>query len=100
MSYGGSNPPLCTTLSAASLRAVAQVGRDGPPTALCPSHLRCACLDLSPGGSGRLLIALAVLALLAAVAWFTMEPGRYRDLTFVLLGVFCLSHRPRTVRSR
>ena len=45
-------------------------------------------MDLSPAGSGRLLISLAVLASLALLAWFTMEPGQYRALTFVLLGFF------------
>jgi hypothetical protein len=45
-------------------------------------------VDLSPGGSGRMGIALAVLAALAALAWQTMEPGKFRSLTWVLLGFF------------
>jgi hypothetical protein len=45
-------------------------------------------LDMTPRGSGRLGVALFVLALLAASAFFTMEPGKYRRLTFVLLAFF------------
>ncbi|HEY2860753.1 MAG TPA: hypothetical protein VGJ21_20230 [Terracidiphilus sp.] len=45
-------------------------------------------MNLSPGGSGRMGIALAVLAALAALAWQTMEPGKFRSLTWVLLGFF------------
>jgi len=41
-----------------------------------------------PGSSERFYIALAVLALLAAIAWFTMEPGKYRALTMVFIGFF------------
>ena len=45
-------------------------------------------MDLSPAGSGRMLVALAVLAILALAVWQTMEPGKYRSLTFLLLGFF------------
>ena len=45
-------------------------------------------MDLSPAGSGRLIIALGVLAVLAILAWQTMEPGKFRSLTWVLLGFF------------
>ena len=45
-------------------------------------------LDFSPAGTGRMAVALGVLAALAsAVAW-TMEAGKYRTLTWVLLGFF------------
>ena len=44
--------------------------------------------DFSPGSSGRMVIALAVLGGLALLSMFTMEPGRYRSLTWVLLGFF------------
>jgi hypothetical protein len=33
-------------------------------------------------------IALAVLGVLAVLAWQTMEPGKYRSLTWILLGFF------------
>jgi hypothetical protein len=45
-------------------------------------------VDLSPAGSGRMAIALAVLGVLAISAWQTMEPGKYRSLTWILLGFF------------
>ena len=45
-------------------------------------------LDMAPGRSGRLVVALLVLALLGGSAFFTMEPGKYRTLTFVLLAFF------------
>ena len=35
-----------------------------------------------------MVIALVVLALLAVLVWRTMEPGRYQQLTWVLLGFF------------
>ena len=45
-------------------------------------------LDLSPAGTGRMLVALGFLGALAlAVAW-TMDAGKYRTLTWVLLGFF------------
>jgi hypothetical protein len=45
-------------------------------------------VDLSPAGSGRMVIALAVLGALALSVFLTMEPGKYRTLTFVLLAFF------------
>jgi len=45
-------------------------------------------VDLSPAGSGRLVVSIAIFAVLAAAAWNTMEPGKYRALTMVLLGFF------------
>ncbi|HXB61949.1 MAG TPA: hypothetical protein VNU94_03740 [Acidobacteriaceae bacterium] len=45
-------------------------------------------MDLAPAGTGRLVIAIAVLALLGIAVWNTMEPGKYRALTLVLLGFF------------
>jgi hypothetical protein len=47
-----------------------------------------AVVDLSPGGSGRMTIALAVIAVLGLLAWQTMEPGKFRSLTWVLLAFF------------
>ena len=43
---------------------------------------------MTPAGSGRLTVALVVLGLLALAVWQTMEPGKYRTLTWVLLGFF------------
>ena len=45
-------------------------------------------VDLSPAGSGRMWIALTVIGVLALLTWQTMEPGKYRSLTWILLGYF------------
>jgi len=45
-------------------------------------------VDLSPAGSGRMIIALAVFSVLGALSWQTMEPGKFRSLTWILLGFF------------
>ncbi len=57
-------------------------------------------LDMTPGGIGRLGVALLVLALLGASAFFTMEPGGYRTLTFLLLAFFGVRVVLGRVRSR
>jgi len=41
-------------------------------------------------GGKRKLVALAGIAILAALAWQTMEAGQVRLLVFVLLGGFAL----------
>ena len=45
-------------------------------------------MDMSPAGTGRMIVALALIGLMALLAWFTMEPGKPRALTWVLLGFF------------
>jgi len=45
-------------------------------------------VDLSPGGSGRMTIALVVLGVLGVLSWQTMEPGKFRSLTWILLAFF------------
>ena len=45
-------------------------------------------MDLRPAGSGRMGVALAVFTALALLAWWTIEPGKFRSLTWVLLGFF------------
>ena len=57
-------------------------------------------MDLSPAGSGRMMIALAVLSVLALLAWQTMEPGKFRSLTWVLLGFFAFRVVLGRLRSR
>ena len=47
-------------------------------------------VDLSPAGSGRMVIALAVFGVLAILVWQTMEPGKFRTLVFVVLGGLAL----------
>jgi len=43
-------------------------------------------VDLSPLSRGRMLVGVGLL--LAVSAWFTMQPGKYRELTLILLGFF------------
>ena len=57
-------------------------------------------VDLSPAGSGRMYIALAGLAILAILSWQTMEPGKYRSLTWLLLGFFAFRVVLGHLRSR
>ena len=45
-------------------------------------------LDLTPSGTGRLMVSLGVLAALALAVALTMDAGKYRTLTWVLLGFF------------
>ena len=45
-------------------------------------------MDLSPAGTGRMVVSLGVLSVLALSVWWTMEPGKYRTLTWVLLAFF------------
>jgi hypothetical protein len=83
MRYGGSNPPLCTTY-----------------LLFCSLHELVSVVDLSPAGSGRMVIALAVLGLLAIAVWQTMEPGKYQSLTWILLGFFAFRVILGRLRSR
>ncbi|WP_158791263.1 hypothetical protein [Granulicella sp. L60] len=57
-------------------------------------------LDLSPAGSGRMWIALAILGVLAMAVWQTMEPGKFQSLTWVLLGFFAFRVILGRLRSR
>ncbi len=57
-------------------------------------------MDLSPAGSGRLVIAFAILALLGILSLVTMDPGRYRTLAFILLGFFAFRIVLAYMRSR
>ena len=41
-----------------------------------------------PGSKQRMIVALVVIASAAVGVWFTMEPGKYRFLAWVLLGFF------------
>ena len=81
MRYGGSNPPLCTILFVVGLFVGVVV-------------------DLSPGGSGRMFIALTVFAMLGLLSWQTMEPGKLRSLTWVLLAFFAFRVVLGRLRSR
>jgi hypothetical protein len=43
-------------------------------------------MDMRPQGDGRLATGLAVIVTLALLAWQTMDPGKFRTLTWLLLG--------------
>jgi hypothetical protein len=47
-----------------------------------------------------MVIALAVLGFLAVAVWQTMEPDKYRSLTWVLLGFFAFRVILGRLRSR
>ena len=47
-----------------------------------------------------MIIALLLIATIAASAFFTMEPGKYRDLCFVLLAFFAIRIVLGRLRSR
>ena len=57
-------------------------------------------MDLSPAGTGRMVVALAVFGVLALSVFFSMEPGKYRTLTFILLGFFAFRVLLGRLRSR
>ena len=45
-------------------------------------------MDFAPSGNGRMVVALLVLGTLAVLVWRTMEPGKFQNLTWILLGFF------------
>jgi hypothetical protein len=47
-----------------------------------------------------MVIAVLLIGLIAAGAFWTMEPGRYRDLCFILLTFFALRVVLGRLRSR
>jgi len=55
---------------------------------------------MAPSGNGRLVVALVVLAVLAVLAWRTMEPGRMQQVTWLLLGFFAFRVVLTRLRSR
>jgi hypothetical protein len=57
-------------------------------------------VDFTPASSGRMMVSLIVLAVLALLAWQTMEPGKFRSLTWVLLGFFAFRVMLGRARSR
>ncbi len=57
-------------------------------------------VDFGPASTGRMWVALAVMALLALGAWRTMEPGKIQQLTWVLLGFFAFRVVLGRARSR
>ncbi|HEX4154888.1 MAG TPA: hypothetical protein VHY48_04685 [Acidobacteriaceae bacterium] len=45
-------------------------------------------MTMEPSGTGRMVLSLAVIALLALAVWLTMEPGKFEYFTWVVLGFF------------
>ena len=45
---------------------------------------------LAPAGTGRMVIALAVLGILALLVWRTLDPGKVQQLAWLLLGFFAV----------
>ena len=44
--------------------------------------------SMAPAGTGRLVVALVGLGVLALLVWRTIEPGKIQQLAFLLLGFF------------
>ena len=57
-------------------------------------------MTMEPSGMGRMVLSIAVLAVLAVAVRFTMESGRYQQLTWLLLGFFALRVLLGWMRSR
>ena len=57
-------------------------------------------MDLNPAGSGRMVIALLLIGVIGASAFWTMEAGKFRTLCFVLLAFFALRVVLGRLRSR
>jgi len=57
-------------------------------------------VEFGPASSGRMVVALVLIGLIAASASRTMQPSRLRDLCFILLGFFALRIVLGRVRSR
>ena len=47
-------------------------------------------MTMEPSGTGRLVVSLVVLALLALAVWLTMEPGKFQYFAWLALGFFAL----------
>jgi hypothetical protein len=45
---------------------------------------------VSAGSTGRMLVALGVLGVMAVLVWRTMAPGKYQQFTWLLLGFFAV----------
>ncbi len=57
-------------------------------------------MNMAPSGDGRLAVSLVMLAVLALLAWRTLEPGKLQQLTWLLLGFFAARILITRLRSR
>ena len=55
---------------------------------------------MTPAGTGRMVVALVVFALLGLSVWLTMDESKYRTLTFVMLAFFAFRVVLGRLRSR
>ena len=46
---------------------------------------------MSPAGTGRMIVALAVLGILALLVWRTIDPGKVQQLAWLLLAFFAVT---------
>ena len=44
--------------------------------------------SMAVAGTGRMIVALAVLGVLALLVWRTIDPGKVQQLAWLLLGFF------------
>ena len=44
--------------------------------------------SMAPAGTGRMVVALVVLGILALLVWRTIDPGKMQQLAWLLLGFF------------
>ena len=45
---------------------------------------------MGPSSTGRMAIALAVMGVVAVLAWRTLEPGKIQQVVWLLLAVFAV----------
>ena len=57
-------------------------------------------MDFGPAGNGRMAVALVVFGVLAILVRYTMEPGKFQSLTWLLLGFFAFRVTLGWLRSR
>ncbi|HEX3374113.1 MAG TPA: hypothetical protein VHS13_07880 [Edaphobacter sp.] len=55
---------------------------------------------MSPAGTGRMVIALVVLGILALLVWRTIDPGKVQQVAWLLLGFFAARVLIGWLRSR
>ncbi len=55
---------------------------------------------MAPAGTGRLIVALAVLGVLALLVWRTIDPGKVQQVAWLLLGFFAARVLIGWVRAR
>jgi hypothetical protein len=57
-------------------------------------------MEMGPKSSGRMVVALVAMGVLALLVWRTLDPGRWQQLAWLLLAFFALRVIMERVRSR